>query len=217
MSPARWRALAWFGDHERDVNAVLGRRLPSVRMRNLMIRERQLERIAIGSFGQAIFILTPLAEQLKTLSLGLDDDPTSTSLFQALRGQRVEVTGAPGGALTGRLMSIESRTEKAGTGDADKSGGHDLAALLREGACLQPAPRIGCLPHHVGKTHQRSLEVAPHGLLCRRRIASTERLDDRVDDRLILVPEVRADELRREVEVALATCVPEVDAFTPNC
>ena len=57
---------------------------------------------------------TPLAEQLKTLSLGLDDDPTSTSLFQALRGQRVEVTGAPGGPVTGRLMSIESRTEKAG-------------------------------------------------------------------------------------------------------
>jgi hypothetical protein len=61
---------------------------------------------------------TPLAEQLKTLSLGLDDDPTSTELFQALRGQRVEVAGAPGGPVTGRLMSIESRTEKAGTGDA---------------------------------------------------------------------------------------------------
>jgi hypothetical protein len=61
---------------------------------------------------------TPLAEQLKTLSLGMSDDPTSTELFQALRGQRVEVTGGPGGTLTGRLMSIESRTEKAGTGDS---------------------------------------------------------------------------------------------------
>jgi hypothetical protein len=60
---------------------------------------------------------TPLAEQLKTLSLGMSDDPTSTELFQALRGQRVEVLGAPGGTITGRLMSIESRTEKAGTGD----------------------------------------------------------------------------------------------------
>jgi hypothetical protein len=29
---------------------------------------------------------TPLAEQLKTLSLGMSDDPTSTELFQALRG-----------------------------------------------------------------------------------------------------------------------------------
>src|SRR5271157_610232 len=61
---------------------------------------------------------TPLAEQLKTLSLGMGDDPTSTELFQALRGQRVEVTGGPGGQITGRLMSIESRTEKAATGDA---------------------------------------------------------------------------------------------------
>jgi hypothetical protein len=61
---------------------------------------------------------TPLAEQLKTLSLGMTDDPTSTALFQALRGQRVEVTGGPGGTITGRLLSIESRTEKVGS-DAD--------------------------------------------------------------------------------------------------
>ncbi|MDR3740518.1 MAG: DUF4139 domain-containing protein [Terracidiphilus sp.] len=61
---------------------------------------------------------TPLAEQLKTLALGMSDDPTSTELFQALRGQRVEVTGAPGGAIAGRLMSIESRTVKAGGSDA---------------------------------------------------------------------------------------------------
>ena len=62
---------------------------------------------------------TPLAEQLKTLSLAMSDDPTSTELFQALRGQRVEVTGAPGGTITGRLMSIESRSVKAGGGDSD--------------------------------------------------------------------------------------------------
>ena len=60
---------------------------------------------------------TPLAEQLKTLSLGMGDDPTSTELFQALRGQRVEVTGGPGGVITGRLMSIESRSEKIGGAD----------------------------------------------------------------------------------------------------
>jgi hypothetical protein len=64
---------------------------------------------------------TPLAEQLKTLSLGMTDDPTSTELFQALRGQRVEVTGGPGGAITGRLLSIESRTENVGGSDADKT------------------------------------------------------------------------------------------------
>ena len=60
---------------------------------------------------------TPLAEQLKTLSLGMTADPTATELFGALRGQRVEVTGAPGGPLSGRLMSIETRDEKVGSGD----------------------------------------------------------------------------------------------------
>ena len=63
---------------------------------------------------------TPLAEQLKTLSLGMTDDPTSTELFQALRGQRVEVTGGPGGTITGRLLSIETRTEKVPGSDATK-------------------------------------------------------------------------------------------------
>ena len=64
---------------------------------------------------------TPLSEQLKSLSLGMTDDPTSTELFQALRGQRVEVTGAPGGTITGRLLSIESRTETVPGSDADKT------------------------------------------------------------------------------------------------
>jgi hypothetical protein len=61
---------------------------------------------------------TPLAQQLQSLSLAMSDNPTSTELFQALRGQRVEVTGGPGGAITGRLMSIETLTEKAAVGDA---------------------------------------------------------------------------------------------------
>jgi hypothetical protein len=60
---------------------------------------------------------TPLAEQLKSLSLGMTEDPTSTELFQALRGQRVEVSGAAGGVIIGRLMSIESRSEKTGPSD----------------------------------------------------------------------------------------------------
>jgi hypothetical protein len=64
---------------------------------------------------------TPLAEQLKTLSLGMTDDPTSTALFQALRGQRVEVTGGPGGTITGRLLSIETRTETIPGSDTDKT------------------------------------------------------------------------------------------------
>ncbi len=62
---------------------------------------------------------TPLAEQLKSISLAMTDDPTSTELFQAFRGQRVEVTGAPGGAITGRLMSIESHASTSGPSGTD--------------------------------------------------------------------------------------------------
>ena len=68
---------------------------------------------------------TPLAEQLKTLSLGMTEDPTSTELFNALRGQKVEVNGAPGGPISGRLMSIESREEKTGS-DANATSVHKL-------------------------------------------------------------------------------------------
>ncbi len=71
---------------------------------------------------------TPLSEQLRTLSLGMGDDPTAAELFRALRGQRVEVTGAPGGLLTGRLMSIESRTEAVGGG----SGSDGSAATIEK-------------------------------------------------------------------------------------
>jgi len=64
---------------------------------------------------------TPLAEQLKTLSLGMTEDPSSTELFSALRGQRVEVSGAPGGPISGRLMSIETRDEKKGSDENSSS------------------------------------------------------------------------------------------------
>ena len=72
-------------------------------------------RVAAVSYNST----TPLAEQLKAMSLGMTDDPSSTELFKALRGQRVEVTGGPGGVITGRLMSIETRTEKVPGADAD--------------------------------------------------------------------------------------------------
>ncbi len=69
---------------------------------------------------------TPLAEQLKSLSLAMSDDPTSTELFQALRGQKVEVIGAPGGTFNGRLMSIESRAQSALPVDTGSSPDADV-------------------------------------------------------------------------------------------
>ena len=57
----------------------------------------------------------PIEQQLNTLALGLKDYPATLQVYQTLRGQRVEVTGA-GAPLTGRLVNIEYRKE------TDKNG-----------------------------------------------------------------------------------------------
>jgi hypothetical protein len=61
---------------------------------------------------------TPIDQQLRTLALGLIEFPPTLAIYQALRGQHVEVTGAgaPGGSITGRIVNIEFRTE------TDKNG-----------------------------------------------------------------------------------------------
>ena len=51
---------------------------------------------------------TPLEQQLKSLPLGLAGDAGSVDLYGALRGARVEVTGA-GAAVTGRILNVELR------------------------------------------------------------------------------------------------------------
>jgi hypothetical protein len=63
---------------------------------------------------------TPIEQQLKTLALGLKAFPPTIAVYQALRGQRVEVTGA-GAPLTGRLVNIEYRklTDKNGQTSED--------------------------------------------------------------------------------------------------
>jgi hypothetical protein len=106
---------------------------------------------------------TPLAEQLKSLSLGMTDDPTSTELFQALRGQRVEVIGGPGGAITGRLLSIESRTEKTGGGDATTVEKFYLTLIAASGAVrvieLTPALSVRPLDANLQGQLDRYLEL----------------------------------------------------------
>jgi hypothetical protein len=51
---------------------------------------------------------TPAEQQLKTLALGLKNYPPTLAVYQALRGQRLEVTGS-GAPVTGRLVNIEFR------------------------------------------------------------------------------------------------------------
>ena len=54
---------------------------------------------------------TPLDQQLKTLPLSLDDNPTASDFYSAIRGARVEVrSGAV--SITGRLLSVEVRSSK---------------------------------------------------------------------------------------------------------
>jgi hypothetical protein len=67
FTAARWRALRWFRDHVVDVNAVMGRKMPSVRMRNLMMREGQVVRDEVGAFGHGRFVLTARGEELLLL------------------------------------------------------------------------------------------------------------------------------------------------------
>ncbi len=58
--------------------------------------------------GAAFNSTTPLEEQLKTLPLGLNSDPSDVDFYNAIRGARVQVT-APGISIAGRLLSIDLR------------------------------------------------------------------------------------------------------------
>jgi hypothetical protein len=63
---------------------------------------------------------TPIEQQLSSLSLGLKDYPATLDVYHALRGQRVEVTGA-GAPIAGRLVNVEFRkqTDKNGNSSDD--------------------------------------------------------------------------------------------------
>jgi hypothetical protein len=64
----------------------------------------------------------PIAQQLTTLALGLTDLPATLEVYHAIRGQRVEVTGAgaPGGSIVGRLVNIEFRKETDKNGETSE-------------------------------------------------------------------------------------------------
>jgi hypothetical protein len=55
----------------------------------------------------------PLARRLATLRLALGERPSVSEFLGALRGARLEVHGATGLALTGRLLSVERKTRSA--------------------------------------------------------------------------------------------------------
>jgi hypothetical protein len=55
----------------------------------------------------------PLARRLATLRLALGERPTTAEFLGALRGARLEVRGANGPPLAGKLLSVERRTRTA--------------------------------------------------------------------------------------------------------
>ncbi len=55
----------------------------------------------------------PLARRLATLRLALGERPSVSEFLGALRGARLEVRGATGPPLTGRLLSVERKTRSA--------------------------------------------------------------------------------------------------------
>jgi Carboxypeptidase regulatory-like domain len=79
---------------------------------------------------------TPIEQQLNSLSLGLKDFPATISVYEALRGQRVEVTGT-GAPIVGRLVSIESRKETDKNGNS--SDDHYFLIVETDGGALRTA------------------------------------------------------------------------------
>ncbi len=59
---------------------------------------------------------TPLEQQLKTLPLALNADPSDVDFYNAIRGARVQVT-APGVSITGRLLAIDLRANPKNAAD----------------------------------------------------------------------------------------------------
>ncbi|MGB6131074.1 MAG: hypothetical protein WCC14_03815 [Acidobacteriaceae bacterium] len=55
---------------------------------------------------------TPLDQQLQNIPLGLGEKPTTMELYAALRGARVEVSGAGQAPVTGRIVHYEVRADK---------------------------------------------------------------------------------------------------------
>ena len=55
----------------------------------------------------------PLARRLGTLRLALSERPSVSEFLGALRGARIEVRGATGPAVTGKLLSVERKTRNS--------------------------------------------------------------------------------------------------------
>ena len=64
-TPARYRALQWFSDHEAlGPDEMLSRKPPSAKMRRMMAREGQVIRLPLGQFELYKWRLTPQGREV---------------------------------------------------------------------------------------------------------------------------------------------------------
>lgn len=63
FTPSRWKALAWYRDYILDPNSVMGRKVPTVRMKNHMIAAGQLHWVEGYLKQRPILKLTELGER----------------------------------------------------------------------------------------------------------------------------------------------------------
>jgi len=79
---------------------------------------------------------TPIERQLEALQLPLPQGATTMQLLAALRGARIEVRGATGAIVVGRLLNAESRVTQAGTPPVER----DEISLVTDGGELVTLP-----------------------------------------------------------------------------
>jgi hypothetical protein len=92
----------------------------------------------------------PLARRLGTLRLALGEKPSVTEFLGALRGARLEVRGATGPLLTGKLLSVERKT-RAGTNWTVETDEISLITDSGEvrGVDLNPATSVRIVDHDL--------------------------------------------------------------------
>ena len=114
-------------------------------------------RIAGVNFNSTV----PLEQQLKNLPLGLGKQPSTQSLFASLRGASVEISGGGQGAIRGRILHYEIRSEKSPSGGTINH--RVLTVVTDDGAIrsleITPAVSVRLLDGEVRGDLQRYLAV----------------------------------------------------------
>ena len=126
-----------------------------------------------------------------------------------LDGPAARVAGERDGAVRGTVVGAVARDDLVAAGD---HAGELDRVLVRLGAAVREERDREIAGRHLGQ-HPAELRAR---LVRHRRPDRAELVGlilDRLDDLRVLVPDVDVDELRREVEVALAVVVPEVTAL----